>query len=123
MTEAERQTARAERAKKDSVQREQDLRGWLSTPGGQRVAWSLIDRLCNVFGLSFARDEKGMGDPLSSAFNEGRRSVGVELMRELQDIAPKEYRAMVSEAINTQNYDAAIVASERVPTSRDGSAR
>ena len=64
----------------DAVRRKQaetDLEWVLSDPRGRRVLQGVIED-CGVNRLSFVA-----GDPLATAFNEGRRSVGIILTNAL----------------------------------------
>lgn len=78
------------------AQREADLHAVMSTPRGRRVVWQLLDGKCHLFAASFT------GDALTSAFNEGRRIVGLELMVELQRVVPRFYTQMLTEALEEQ---------------------
>ncbi len=65
-----------QRRASDAVRRKQaetDLEWVLSDPRGQRVLARIVED-CGVSRLSFVA-----GDPLATAFNEGRRSVGIFL--------------------------------------------
>ena len=73
-------------------QREEDVKAMLSTPAGRRWLWHVLDGVAGLFGGSFS----GEG-ALTSAYNEGRRAVGVALMTEAQRIAPARYVEMVTE--------------------------
>lgn len=77
---------------------EEDLRAVMSTPAGRRFVWHIIDDMAGTFGKSFT------GEPLSSAFNEGRRSIGLNLMNEAQALAPDAYKLAFAEALlDTEN--------------------
>jgi hypothetical protein len=58
-----------------------DLLTVLSTPEGRRFVWGLVAQ-CGCFVQSFN------GDALATAFNEGRRSVGLSLLGLCQAEAP-----------------------------------
>ena len=69
-----------QRRASDAVRRKQaetDLEWVLSDPRGRRVLASVVEQ-CGVNRLSFVA-----GDPLATAFNEGRRSVGIFLTNAL----------------------------------------
>jgi hypothetical protein len=74
-------------------QREEDMKAVLSTPEGRRFFWHLLDDVTRLHAASFT------GDALTTAYAEGRRSVGIELMTEAQRVALPGYRAMVAEAL------------------------
>jgi hypothetical protein len=83
-----------EEAKREADLEEADLLGVMSTPGGRRLFFALIER-SGVMGGAFDRD------PGTMAFLEGRRSVGIELVQRLQMTTPKEYLRMMTEAAQT----------------------
>lgn len=62
---------------------EDDVRWVLSSPKGQRVFW-WIWSLCNTFGASYVQK-----DSTHTAFNEGKRDVGLRLMLLIGRINPK----------------------------------
>ena len=70
-----------------------DLAWLLADPRGRRFYWRLIDRICGTFGTSIA------ADPIGTAYNEGRRSIGVALMRRAQLERPDDYAAALVEAL------------------------
>lgn len=69
-----------------------DVRLVMSSPAGRRFLWRLIDSVAHVFSGSFS------GDALSTAFAEGRRAVGIDVMREAQRASPEHYLSMLEEA-------------------------
>lgn len=69
------------------------LRTVLQTGLGRRFVWHLIDVMAGTFGGSFA------GEALTSAYQEGRRSVGIEVMRACQRVAPGLYVQAMEEAM------------------------
>lgn len=72
----------------------EDLRELLAQPAGRRTLWRLLG-LSGVYRLSFS------GDAAATAFNEGRRSVGLQLLADIEAAAPRAYAALRDE--NTQN--------------------
>ncbi len=74
--------------------RDAQLRTVLSTPAGKAFVWRLLTNVTGVFGPSFS------SDPALTAFNEGKRSVGLALMKEAQRVAPGSYLEMTEERIN-----------------------
>lgn len=84
--------AAREQRQREKDAREQarlDLLSVMSTPAGRRFVWGLVD------------DESGTftGDALTSAFNEGARSVRLALKQRAQAVATREYLEMVREAL------------------------
>lgn len=63
------------------------------TPAGRRLLWRLLVQ-SGLFSGSF------VDSPTGTAFNEGRRSVGVALLREWQRVAPDEYALAFQEAFS-----------------------
>lgn len=89
---SERQLAEAAR-----VHAEADLRAVLATPEGRRVLWSIIEGRSGMSRRSYV-----VGDALATAYHEGRRSVGLDLMAAAQKAAPANYVHMVTEALVLQ---------------------
>lgn len=83
---------KAERLAKEL--RDAQLREVLSTPAGKAFVWRLISTVTGVFAPSFDVD------PGATAFNEGKRAVGIAVMREAQRVAPGAYLEMTAERIN-----------------------
>ena len=77
---------------------EEDLRTILKTKWGRRFVWRLLSR-CNIFSQSFV-----MGDPMATAFNEGRRSIGNTLLQQVTAINPESYLQMVKAARKEEAY-------------------
>lgn len=91
--------ARAERAKVDALKREQrrdDLSALMALPQGRRFIHGELERR-GVFRTTFSPD------PYTTAFAEGRRSAGLELLAEAQESAPRLYINMLSEAEATHD--------------------
>lgn len=126
LTSSDIQQRRAEREKRWVMQREDDLKQVLGTPLGRRFFWDVMDRLAGLHELSFrtARGVDGRdgdGAPLLTAYNEGRRSIGVDLMLAAQRIAPQSYVQMMLDAVQGANADASLRAAEGVPKAGDRS--
>lgn len=68
------------------------LQGIMSVQHGREWIWDLLG-FCRVYHQSFVQ-----GEPDSTAFNEGRRSVGNKLLADIVRIAPETYIAMMKEA-------------------------
>ena len=79
--------SRADLAAED---RDEDFRFVLGSPRGRAFCYMLLDR-CNVMGASFT------GDAATTAFNEGRRHVGIALLRDIQAMNPSAFATMLAE--------------------------
>lgn len=88
------QPSRRQLEKDAARQRDDDARAVLSTVQGRRFLWRLVMGTANVMGQSFS------GDAANTAFAEGRRAVGIDVVAELQRVDPRAYLAMVTEAAN-----------------------
>lgn len=84
---------RSRSAKRREKQARKDFADVMNTPGGRRVMWALISR-CGVFHSSFA---KAKGDAAMTAFFEGERNVGIELITRATTETPASYALMVKE--------------------------
>jgi len=73
-------------------QKRDDLAVVLSTVQGRRFMWGLIGE-CGVYALGFHHQETH-----SSAFDSGRRSVGLNLTTEITTNFPDAYLQMQAEA-------------------------
>lgn len=71
-----------------------DLRRVLSTESGRRVLWELMDGRASVFRPSYAGEQTH-----HTAYLEGRRSVGLELVLECQRVSPADWGHMMREAL------------------------
>lgn len=76
-------------------QLEQDLRALMSTPQLRRVAFHIIDKICNLHGGSY------VDSPTRTAFNEGKRAVGNELRLRLMEATPLDYVHMLNEQLTS----------------------
>ena len=88
-----------QREKDHRRQTDADLQGVMSTPQGRRFVWRVLSHMSGAFGLSFTGNN-------TTFFNEGRRSIGVELMTEAQRVAPADYVHMLNETLRAQQDDA-----------------
>lgn len=73
-----------------------DLKSVLSTPAGRRFVWRQLAE-AGVFRTSFV--------PLASdstAYNEGRRSLGIALLAEITTETPHSYLLMQQEEIDNE---------------------
>ena len=67
-----------------------DIRVIISTPEGRRFLWKIISE-AGVFRTSFSLDENQM------AYQEGRRSIGLNILYDLLDASPSTYMQMQNE--------------------------
>lgn len=82
-----------EREERKQRQLDEDLRAVLATRQGRAVVWNTISHVAAAFSASYA------GEPLATAFNEGRRDVGLSLVQHAQRVAPRLYLLMLSEHV------------------------
>lgn len=82
-----------EQRKRDKLAREQeveDLRYVMANPRGRRFFYRLVYEICGV--------ENSSWNPSALIhFNEGRRSVGIDVKNEAQRTCPRDYLAMIEE--------------------------
>lgn len=97
MTEVER----AKAAEDARILRDADLAGVMSTQGGRRFVWRILDELSGTLNGSYVSDSH------ATAFNEGKRAVGLALTLELQRVAPGPYVHMLSEHLASQRAEEA----------------
>ena len=79
-------TPRRQREKDAARRREDDARSILATPQGRRWLWHLIHGTCGVLGES------------DGGKVEGRRSVGHDVIAELQRVDARGYLQMLTDA-------------------------
>ena len=77
-----------ERPKDDAL--DDAVRWLMAALNGRRVAWWLLE-MGGVYRSSFTIDSH------VTAFNEGRRDIGLRLMAKLMDVDPDAYARMVNE--------------------------
>lgn len=70
----------------------------MSSATNRRVMWQLLGK-CGVMATTFARD------PALTAFNEGRRAVGIELWADLELASVEHLLTMQREAMERKNDD------------------
>jgi hypothetical protein len=88
LTEDPAQAERAERIRRDQ---EAALDYVLSEPNGRAFVWGLLEK-CGVFGASF------MGEHThATAFNEGRRDIGIRVLAEMLQHRPEALAEMQCE--------------------------
>ena len=91
-------TAQAQRDERRRIQSIRDFRAVVATPEGRRFVWELLGP---AFLASFT------GDPLTTAYNEGRRGVANELLARLNDHAPEAFITMLTAAAQVRASDEA----------------
>lgn len=83
-----------------------DLRVVMGTAPGRRFVWRLLEQ-SGLHSASF-----GGSDTHATAYNEGRRSVAMALMREVQRVCPELWVLMVRDQLAAQeqeNHSAAVI--------------
>lgn len=70
----------------------EDLKWVMADKRGRRFVWSQLE-VAGIYRLSYTGDDR-------TIFNEGRRSVGLKLLAEIDANCPNEYLQMLKE--NTQ---------------------
>ena len=70
---------------------DEGLRWILADERGRAFVWAQLEK-ARIFAPSFH------ADPAVMAFNEGRRSTGLELLAEVERLNPKSYADMAAEA-------------------------
>lgn len=91
-------TPQAQRDERRRQQSLRDFRAVVATPEGRRFVWELLGP---AFLASFT------GDPLTTAYNEGRRGAANELLARLNDHAPDAFVAMLTTATQARAADEA----------------
>lgn len=95
--------ASQERLKQRERQRErqaqEDLAAVMALPAGRRFVWLVIDGIAGVSSRSF--------DPNAhvTAYNDGRRSVGIRLQVDAQRHCTDDYVRMIQEQLAAQAED------------------
>lgn len=98
---AEPERAAAEYAEEERRQRDQensDLCKVMGNKEGRRFMWRLLSR-AGVYRLSY---QPGM-DAMTTAFNEGYRNTGLELMADMLTICPHLHALMAEEQKQTKD--------------------
>jgi hypothetical protein len=94
--------------KREERKRERDLsdiRLILKSPEGRRFYWRLMSE-AGVFHRSFA------GDVNTTLFNEGRRSLGIDLLNDLMDAKPTAFNEMQQEYASERKNEERILQEE-----------
>jgi hypothetical protein len=88
-----KQVKKAKQLDRQRAERERtDLESILSTVGGRRFLWKQLSD-AGIFAISLR-----VGQPDLTAFNEGRRQQGLQLLMEIQALNPDYYHRMAKEA-------------------------
>lgn len=77
-------------------QAKEDVRAQLSTPQGRRFLWRVIDEIAKAQAASAVPGT--CESTHETAYREGRRSIGLELLLEAQRLEPSEFVHMLAEA-------------------------
>jgi hypothetical protein len=86
-----RHVERAEKAAKSAGRQRDEAIRWLMGDGrGRRIVWSLLGQ-AGVFRSSMA------SAPELTAFNEGRRDIGLALLADITRLCPETYALMQAE--------------------------
>ena len=90
-SEAELKNKESKKEYKNRKDRElDDLKAVLKKPEGRRFVYQVLSE-CGVFKSSFALNS------MQSAFNEGRRDIGIMLLKLLDEAEPQAYSQMLAE--------------------------
>ena len=79
-----------ERAKRKRERELSDIRFLLKSPEGRRFIWKLFDEAGNT-RMSYTGESQG------TAFNEGRRSIGLKILNDLLEAKPEAFMQMQQE--------------------------
>lgn len=80
-------------------QNDDDMRVLLSSPAGRRFFWRVLTQ-SGLYSSSYAES------PTATAYNEGRRSIGLALMQEAQRVDPARYAVALREQLDAAELDA-----------------
>lgn len=80
-------------------QNDDDMRVLLSSPAGRRFFFRILTQ-SGLYSSSYAES------PTATAYNEGRRSVGLALMQEAQRVDPARYGVALREQLDAAELDA-----------------
>ena len=85
----------AKKERIEEIRRLDDVREVLSTRGGRRFLWRYLG-LCHMYSSSFT------GDPITTAFKEGERNVGLKIQADINEADPEKILLMMKEG---QEYE------------------
>jgi hypothetical protein len=100
------------RDKRLAQRRESDLSAILKTAEGRRFVWDLLGAT-RVMSSSFADTDR------ATAFNEGRRSIGLELLDRVQRINVETYLQMTREFVSEEKGFLATIAKMQEEEGKD----
>jgi hypothetical protein len=86
---------REKTAKRAHQQRNEDFRWLMGDARGRRIVWDLLAR-AGLFRSSLAASAE------LTAFNEGRRDLGLVTLADVMRLCPEQYARMQAEAISRQ---------------------
>ena len=86
---------REKTAKTARLQRHEDFRWLMADLRGRRFVWDLLAK-AGLFRSSFG------GSAELTAFNEGRRDLGLSVLADMMRLCPEQYARMQAEAISKQ---------------------
>ncbi len=78
------------RAQSEAVRLKAAFQWLLSDRRGRRLAWWLLQE-AGIYRTSFS------GDPAATAFQEGRRDIGLKVLHRVHETAPDAYAQMLNE--------------------------
>jgi len=78
--------------KKLLASEKENIRSVLATREGRRFVWHVLGRICRIHTQSYVADSD------RTAFNDGRRSVGLELIRQVNEADKNAYWKMAQES-------------------------
>lgn len=76
-----------------------DLEWLMDSAQGRRIVWAKLER-CGVFQTSFTSNGSMV------MFREGRRDVGLQLLADIQAVAPEAFLTMWRENANIETFTA-----------------
>lgn len=86
---------REKSAKTARLQRNEDFRWLMGEQRGRRFVWDLLAK------AGLFRSSLGLSPELT-AFNEGRRDLGLAVLADMMRLCPEQYARMQTEAISKQ---------------------
>lgn len=93
------QVKNAGRDEKELRRRERnDIEFLLSSPQGRRFLWKLLSE-CGIYELSYVTDSD------MTAFNEGRRCVGNNILADILDVDPDGFTTLIKENREVEDLD------------------
>lgn len=112
MDETERREERRNRElQRRKEQQDTDLRVAMSSVEGRRLIWRILDEIAGVTEPSYTA-----GDTHETARREGRRSVGLDLLTEVQRIEPSRFVQMMNEEMQRRQEAALRVQDDEEET-------